>query len=148
MPATILTIEDQPDIRRLIRMTLEFAGHRVLEADDGPSGLALLRRERPALVLLDVMMPGMSGLEVARAIADDPSSRELPVIFITSNDDEHDRQAGLALGAVAYLRKPFGPRALLALIEERLDPGRSAGAAPAPAGGPDAAPSARGGLLR
>ncbi len=92
----ILTIEDQPDIRRLIRMTLEFKGYEVIEADDGEHGLRLARQQRPDLILLDVMMPGINGLE----------------------GQANDVQAGLATGVRAYLVKPFSPWELLALAEK------------------------------
>lgn len=124
MPRTILTIEDQPDIRRLIRMTLEFKGHRVLEAGNGAEGLALARSERPALILLDVMMPGIDGLTVARMLAEDPQLRDTPTVMISALGNAGDVQAGLATGVHAYLVKPFSPWELLQKIEQLTgDPG-------------------------
>jgi DNA-binding response OmpR family regulator len=118
----ILTIEDQPDIRRLIRMTLEFKGHEVLEADDGEQGLRLARSESPDLILLDVMMPGINGLEVARRIGDDPKLRDVPVIMISALGQAQDVQAGLATGVHAYLVKPFSPWELLELTKRLIRP--------------------------
>ncbi len=118
MSRTVLTIEDQPDIRRLIRMTLEFKGHRVLEAGNGADGLALARSERPDLILLDVMMPGMSGHRVAQALGDDPVLAGIPTVMISALGSQGDVDAGLATGVRAYLVKPFSPWELLDKIDE------------------------------
>ena len=118
MKKTILTIDDKTDIRRLVRMTLEFDGHTVLEATNGPEGLELARNKKPDLILLDVMMPGLDGFEVGRILRDDPQLRQIPVIMLTALDNPNDRETGLATGARAYLNKPFGPKELLHL--ERL----------------------------
>lgn len=116
MKPLVLTIEDQPDIRRLIRMALEFKGYRVIEAGSGPEGLRLARSERPDLVLLDVMMPGTDGLTVSREMAADRELAALPVIMISALGTPDDQAAGLATGARAYLVKPFSPFELLALV--------------------------------
>ncbi len=113
MPYTVLTIEDQPDIRRLIRMTLEFKGHRVLEAGDGVEGLRLARFEKPDLILLDVMMPGMDGLTVGRTLAADPVLSRIPVVMLSALGNVGDIEAGLQCGVRAYLVKPFSPWELL-----------------------------------
>jgi DNA-binding response OmpR family regulator len=118
MSITVLTIEDQPDIRRLIRMTLEFKGFRVLEAGDGGSGIAVARAEKPDLILLDVMMPGMSGLEVGRTLAADPVLRETPVVMLSALGTADDQSTGLLTGVRAYLVKPFSPWELLDLVEK------------------------------
>lgn len=125
MPNTILTIEDQADIRRLIRMTLEFDGHTVIEACQGEEGLRLVRQHQPDLILLDIMMPGMDGLEVNRILQADPLLRHIPVVMITALDSATDRDAGLAAGAKAYLNKPFGPVELLQLIKQLLGSGHA-----------------------
>jgi len=122
MVPTVLTIEDQPDIRRLIRMTLEFKGHRVLEARDGPDGLEVARRERPDLILLDVMMPGMDGLTVSREMAGDPVLSRIPTVLLSALGAQSDIHAGLATGVRAYLVKPFSPWELLALVERLTQP--------------------------
>jgi DNA-binding response OmpR family regulator len=118
MSITVLTIEDQPDIRRLIRMTLEFKGFRVLEAGNGEAGIALARAEKPDLILLDVMMPGMSGLEVGRVLAADAALRAVPVVMLSALGTVDDKSAGLQTGVRAYLVKPFSPWDLLALVEK------------------------------
>lgn len=118
MPATILSIEDQPDIRRLIRMTLEFKGYEVLEAGDGAEGLRLARQSPPDLILLDVMMPGMDGREVARTLQADPRLREVPIVMISALGHAPDIEAGLGSGARHYLVKPFSPWELLELAAE------------------------------
>mgnify|MGYP001558011638 CR=1 FL=1 len=121
MSNTVLTIEDQADIRHLIRMTLEFAGFEVIEAGDGAQGLALARSRRPDLILLDVMMPGISGLEVGKALAADPALSRIPVVMLTALAQDSDAAAGREAGARAYLAKPFSPIALLALVQGLID---------------------------
>ena len=120
MKHTILTIEDQPDIRRLIRMTLEFKGFQVIEAGDGVQGLAMVRSARPDLVLLDVMMAGMNGLSVASAMKAEPALAGIPVVMLSALGSPHDVSAGLNTGVQGYLVKPFSPRELLALVERLL----------------------------
>jgi DNA-binding response OmpR family regulator len=116
MTCTVLTIEDQADIRRLIRMTLEFRGMKVLEAADGEQGLALARSARPDLILLDVMMPGIGGLEVSTTLARDPTLSGIPVVMVSALGHTEDVQAGLNTGVRAYLVKPFSPWELLELV--------------------------------
>jgi DNA-binding response OmpR family regulator len=126
-PSTVLTIEDQPDIRRLIRMTLEFKGLRVVEAGDAAQGLATARRERPQLILLDVMMPGESGLSLSRTLAADPQLAGIPVVMLSALGQQQDVEAGLGAGARAYLVKPFDPWQLLELVDRLLaDPAAAA----------------------
>lgn len=120
MKYTILTIEDQPDIRRLIRMTLEFKDFQVIEAGDGAQGLALARSSRPDLVLLDVMMAGMDGLTVARKMRAEPALAGIPVVMLSALGQASDVSAGLDTGVKGYLVKPFSPRELLALVERLL----------------------------
>jgi len=117
MKKTILTIDDQADIRRLVRMTLEYDGYTVLEACEGEEGLALARSRRPDLILLDVMMPGIDGLMVNKTLQADPQLSRIPVIMLTALDRDSDIDAGLETGARAYLCKPFGPVELLQMIE-------------------------------
>lgn len=125
----ILTIEDQPDIRRLIRMTLEFKGYDVTEADNGAEGLRLAHAQPPDLILLDVMMPVLNGLDVSRLLAEDPKLRHVPVVMLSALGQAADVQAGLATGVRAYLVKPFSPWELLALTE-KLVAGEAATTAP------------------
>ena len=117
MKKTILTIDDQADIRRLVRMTLEYDGYTVLEASEGEEGLALARNRRPDLILLDVMMPGIDGLMVSKTLQADPQLSRIPVIMLTALDRDSDIYAGMEAGARAYLCKPFGPVELLQMIE-------------------------------
>jgi DNA-binding response OmpR family regulator len=121
MSRTILTIEDQPDIRRLIRMTLEFKGFHVIEAGGGAEGLELARRQCPDLILLDVMMPGVDGLSVGRTLATDPVLSRIPVVMLSALGTPGDMDAGLKAGARAYLVKPFGPWELLALVDQLIE---------------------------
>jgi len=110
----ILLVEDHADIRRLIRMTLEFEAVEIHEAADGDSGLALARALQPDLVLLDVMMPGrLNGLDLCRALRADAAMRHVPIVMLSACGQAADRQAGLDAGANVYLVKPFSPMQLL-----------------------------------
>ncbi|MEK8046098.1 response regulator transcription factor [Ideonella margarita] len=120
MSRRVLTIDDQTDIRRLIRMTLEFEGFDVLEAGSGPEGLEMAWSKKPDLILLDVMMPGMSGLTVASMLRTDERLKHIPVVMLTALDRESDMEAGLATGAQAYLAKPFSPMELLDVVERLI----------------------------
>jgi len=112
----ILIVEDHADIRRLIRMTLEFEPVEIHEAPDAIVGLGAARALRPDLVLLDVMMPGgMDGLELCRALRADPTLAEVPVVVLSARGQASDRQAAMDAGANAYLVKPFSPMQLLDL---------------------------------
>lgn len=114
---TILLVEDHVDIRRLVRMTLEFEDCEIHEAPDAVEGLALARELRPDVVLLDVMMPGpIDGLEMCRELKADDSTRDIPVVFLSARGSSADRQAGLSAGASAYLVKPFSPMEMLELL--------------------------------
>jgi DNA-binding response OmpR family regulator len=118
MKHTILTIEDQADIRRLIRMTLEFKGFEVLEACHGEEGLQIARAKLPDLILLDVMMPGMDGLSVSKILSADKSLSHIPVVMLSALGQDTDIEAGLSTGVHAYLVKPFSPWELLELVDK------------------------------
>src|SRR5689334_21700709 len=105
----ILVVEDEKDIRELIRYNLEQEGFTVLEAEEGELALALVRRERPALVILDIMLPGMSGLDICRAIGHDEETARLPILMLTAKAAEVDKVVGLEMGADDYVTKPFSP---------------------------------------
>lgn len=120
MTATVLTIEDQPDIRRLIRMTLEFKGFEVLEASTGEEGLSMVRRHKPSLILLDVMMPGIDGLTVARTLRADPELSRIPTLMLTAMGTSDDIEAGMETGVRGYLVKPFSPWQLLEQVEQLI----------------------------
>jgi two-component system, OmpR family, phosphate regulon response regulator PhoB len=116
----VLIVDDERSIRLLCRVNLNASGMDVLEADDGHTGLELARRERPDLILLDVMMPGLDGWSVARELAADKSTKDIPVIFLTARAEAADRRRGEQLGGVGYLVKPFDPVGIGELVEEVL----------------------------
>ncbi len=114
---TILVVDDEPKIADLARDYLEHAGFAVRTAADGNAALSSVRRDRPDLVVLDLGLPGLDGLDVTRAIRRDSN---LPVIMLTARDDELDKLLGLELGADDYLTKPFSPRELVARVRAVL----------------------------
>jgi DNA-binding response OmpR family regulator len=117
----ILIVDDQPDIRELVRMTLEMDGYEVHEADNGDNGLQVASRVAPDLVLLDVMMPGtMDGLGVCRRIRADAARRRTKVVMLSARSQPADHKAGLEAGADAYLSKPFSPRQLLQVVSQMV----------------------------
>lgn len=120
MPANILLVEDEPAIQELIAAHLGRAGHRVMCAHDAEAAQAAIRSELPDLVLLDWMLPGMSGVEFARRLRADERTREVPIVMLTARGDEHDKVAALELGADDYVTKPFSPRELAARIKAVL----------------------------
>ena len=117
MSKHILVIDDEPQIADLCRDYLVAAGYEVLTAGDGLKGLALARRERPDLVVLDLMLPGMDGLDVCRELRRESS---VPIIMLTARVEESDKLVGLELGADDYLTKPFSPRELVARVRTVL----------------------------
>ncbi len=122
----VLVIDDEAPIRLLCRVNLEAEGMAVLEAPDGPTGLDLARAERPDVVLLDVMMPGLDGWRVAEQLLDDERTSEIPIIFLTARAEFRDRARGLDIGGIDYVTKPFNPLDLAPLVRdllERLDRG-------------------------
>jgi len=123
MSATILIIEDEASIRTVVRAYLEQAGFRVLLTDNGPAGVDLARREHPDLVILDLNLPGMDGMEVAARLRQES---DVFIIMLTARSEESDRVAGLRIGADDYVIKPFSPRELVARIEAILRRRRSA----------------------
>jgi DNA-binding response OmpR family regulator len=116
----ILVIEDEPDILELIEYNLGRAGFRVSGARDGEDGLAQALRDPPDLVLLDLMLPSLSGLDVCRRLRESPATREVPVIMVTAKGEEVDVVAGLEAGADDYITKPFAVRILVARIQAVL----------------------------
>ena len=128
---TILVVDDEANIADLVEMYLRKEGFRVLKAGTGEDGLAAAKRERLRLVVLDVGLPGIDGLEVCRRLRSDHSSGgNVPVIFLTARDSEIDRILGLEMGADDYLTKPFSPRELVARVKAILR--RTGASAPAP----------------
>lgn len=120
MAATILLVEDEPAIQELITLGLEHAGHQVLRASSAEQGLNLVRNALPDLILLDWMLPGMSGIEFARAIRANERTRGVPIIMLTARSEEPDKISGLENGADDYITKPFSPRELQARIKAVL----------------------------
>ena len=116
----ILIVEDEANIRQLVRYNLEKEGFQVMEAADGMQGLRTAQREKPDLVLLDLMLPGMDGLEVCRTLKGAPATAALPIIMLTAKAEEVDKIIGLELGADDYMTKPFSPRELTARIKAVL----------------------------
>ena len=112
----VLIVEDHADVRVLVRMTLELEDYELHEASDGRAGLEMARSLKPALVLLDVMMPGLDGLSVCRAIRADASLRHTRVMLLSARGQAEDQRAGLAAGADRYLVKPFSPMSLLDVV--------------------------------
>ena len=118
MTHRILIVEDQADIRKLIRMTLEFGDFEIHEAHDGESGLAMARAIRPTVVLLDVMTPGLlDGYQVCARIKQDPALQAIQVVMLTARGQATDLAAGESAGADAYLVKPFSPLELIERVE-------------------------------
>lgn len=118
MSHRILIVEDQADIRKLIRMTLEFGDFDIQEAVDGESGLTAAANFRPTVMLLDVMMPGqLDGYQVCQRIKQDPELRHIQVVLLTARGQVSDIEAGQRAGANAYLVKPFSPLELIDRVE-------------------------------
>jgi len=126
---SILVVEDEDDIRELLRNNLAKEGYRVIGATSGEEALRAVRGSLPDLVLLDLMLPGMDGLEVCRSLKQDPQTRNLPIVMLTAKGEEADIVAGLELGADDYVTKPFSVRVLLARLRAVL---RRRSAAPLP----------------
>ncbi len=121
MNARILIVEDQADIRRLIRWALEDSGHRLHEAANGALALQIVQAMRPDLMLIDVVMPGeISGLDLCREIRQDPTLAEIRLVVLSASAAPHEREQALAAGADAFLAKPFSPAQLCGLIDELL----------------------------
>lgn len=122
---SVLLVEDDEDILQLLEYTFQNAGFAVTTARDGLDALARIKRQRPELVLLDIMLPGADGFEVCRAIKRDPKTAQVPVIMLTARGEEVDRIVGLELGADDYVVKPFSPRELILrarAVLKRLNP--------------------------
>ena len=117
---TVLVIDDEAPIRLLCRVNLEAEKMTVLEAPNGPAGLELAKREHPDVILLDVMMPGLDGWQVAERLLEDEGTAGIPIVFLTARAGEADRRLGEQLGGVGYVVKPFDPVRIGDLVEEVL----------------------------
>ena len=120
MPATVLVVEDEPSIQELIAACLQHAGHKVLRASSAEDAMRLINVNLPDIVLLDWMLPGMSGIRYAQRLRADERTKDLPIIMLTARSEEHDKVTGLDAGADDYLTKPFSPRELMARIKAVL----------------------------
>jgi DNA-binding response OmpR family regulator len=118
---TVLVVDDDRPLRTLCRTSLEEAGFRVLEAADGEQALASVHDEHPDLILLDIMMPGISGWEVTSTLLADRSTDRIPIIFMTARTELADRARAFGLGAQDYVTKPFDPHALAKTVAKTLD---------------------------
>jgi len=113
----VLVVDDEKDITALVAYHLEREGFHVLQAHDGLQALDLIKRERPGLLILDLMLPHLSGLDLCRRLRKEPDTARLPILMLTAKAEEADKVLGLELGGDDYLTKPFGPRELVARVK-------------------------------
>jgi DNA-binding response OmpR family regulator len=116
-----LIIDDEAPIRLLCKVNLEAEGIEVLEAEDGVTGLEVARAERPDAILLDVMMPGLDGWNVAEELLADEATSAIPIIFLTARADLRDRVRGMDAGGLDYITKPFNPLELASIVRQVVD---------------------------
>ena len=126
--ARILIVDDSPSQLMGIRRIVEKLGHEALTAEDGAAGVEAAKRELPDLILMDVVMPNLNGFQATRSISREPTTKHIPVILVTTKDQETDRMWGMRQGARAYLTKPFSEEELSEVIASNLggDPGPTA----------------------
>ena len=121
MAAKILVCDNEPPLRALVRATLDESRYEVIEAQDGDEALWVTREHRPDLIVLDMMMPGRSGLEVVEELRRDPELAQTPVVMLTARAQSSDREAVVSAGADRFLAKPFSPVELISVVDELLD---------------------------
>ncbi|HEY1266180.1 MAG TPA: response regulator [Candidatus Binatia bacterium] len=126
----ILVVEDEPDIRKLVHYNLAQERLQTVEAEDGEKALRILEREKPDLIILDLMLPGLSGLEICKRLRERPETTRIPILMLTAKASEADRVVGLEMGADDYLTKPFSPRELVARVKAILRRSDMQGASP------------------
>jgi CheY-like chemotaxis protein len=119
--SNILLVDDRAENLRALEAVVEPLGHRTLQARSGEEALACLLKEDIALILLDVMMPGLDGWRVAEQLLDDPLTTRIPIVFLTARAEFRDRAKGLDIGGVDYITKPFNPLELAPLVRDLLD---------------------------
>ena len=127
--ARILIVDDSPSQLMGIRRIVEKLGHEALTAEDGAAGVEIAKKELPDLILMDVVMPNLNGFQATRSISREPTTKHIPVILVTTKDQETDRMWGMRQGARAYLTKPFSEEELSEVIASNLgggDPGPTA----------------------
>jgi len=120
-----MAVDDDPVIRGLLEVNLEMEGHEVVTAVDGQDALDKLRASRPDLIVLDVMMPGLTGWQVAEQLKASPDTSAIPIIFLSARVKEADIRKGTQMGVNSYVTKPFDPIDLMALVNRLLEGGRS-----------------------
>ncbi|SDE23892.1 response regulator [Sporomusa acidovorans] len=120
MAGKILIVDDEANIRELLKFNLEKSGYKVIEADEGQTAISKVKTEKPELIVLDLMLPGIDGLEVCRLVKNSRETAAIPIIMLTAKSEEIDKVIGLELGADDYMTKPFSPRELLARIKAVL----------------------------
>jgi two-component system phosphate regulon response regulator PhoB len=120
--AKVLIADDQPNMRQLVRLTLESGHFEILEAPDGERALEVARAERPDLLFLDWTMPGLAGVEVCRALREDPATAGIRIVMLTARSQDSDREHAEAMGADDYITKPFSPIELLEKVRDVLGP--------------------------
>ena len=130
MNAKILIIDDEPDVVDLISMNLKSAGFKVYSADNGEAGVVKAKAEIPSLIILDLMLPKISGIEVCKLLKREALTNSIPIIMLTAKSEEVDRIVGLELGADDYVTKPFSPRELLLRIQSVLRRSKTADSKP------------------
>ncbi|MCF6095877.1 response regulator transcription factor [Thermovorax subterraneus] len=118
--AKILVVDDEPFIVELVKFNLESAGYEVITASDGHEALKLIEKEHPNLIILDIMLPGIDGMEICRALRFKMQTKDIPVILLTAKTGEIDKVLGLEMGADDYITKPFSPRELVARVKAVL----------------------------
>ena len=120
MSETVLVVDDEPDIVEIVQYNLEKTGYTVLTAVDGPTALQHAREHAPALIILDLLLPGLEGTDVCRILKQDERTRSIPILMLTAKGEEIDRVVGLELGADDYVVKPFSPRELVLRVKAIL----------------------------
>ena len=118
----VLVIDDEDDIRELCRVNLEFEGFQVLDASDGPAGLAAAARHHPDVIFLDLMMPEMDGWDVLRHLKEDDATAQIPVVMLTARTGEEDQMRGWQEGILEYVSKPFNPLSLVEWAKRAMEP--------------------------
>lgn len=124
MGPKVLVVDDEPDMRRLLVLALRRRGYTVLETGDGFSALEIVRRDRPDVIVLDIMMPKLSGLEVAEKLKGDPTTVDIPILMLSAKGNAAQIEAGLKAGADAYMVKPFVLKELTASVDRLLAGGK------------------------